>query len=38
MGTPNIEALRLALFDEEDGVRRSKYIEGNPNDIMKECI
>ena len=33
MGTPNIEALRLALFDEEDGVRRSKYIEGNPNDI-----
>ena len=33
MGTPNIEALRLALFDEEDGVRRSEYIEGNPNDI-----
>ena len=33
MGTPNIEALRLALFDEEDGVRRSKYMEGNPNDI-----
>lgn len=35
MGTPNIEALRLALFDEEDGVKRSKYVEGNPNDINK---
>lgn len=33
MGMPNIEALRLALFDEEDGVKRNKYVEGNPNNI-----
>lgn len=32
MGEPNIEALRLALFDTEDGVIRSKDINGNPNE------
>ena len=32
MGIPNIEALRLALFDTSDGVIRDKDIKGNPND------
>lgn len=33
MGTPNIEAMRLALFDNDDGVIRYNKIDGNPNDI-----
>lgn len=32
MGIPNIEAMRLALFDTEDGAIRYKDIVGNPND------
>ncbi len=31
MGEPNIEALRLALFDTADGVIRYNKISGNPN-------
>jgi biotin operon repressor len=33
MGQPTIEALRLALFDDTDGVLRSDYFIGNPNDL-----
>lgn len=33
MGTPNIEAMRLALFDNDDGVIRYNKIDVNPNDI-----
>lgn len=33
MGTPNIEAMRLALFDNDDGVIRYNKIDSNPNDI-----
>lgn len=33
MGKPSIEAMRLALFDNKDGVLRSDFYEGNPNDL-----
>ena len=33
MGTPCIEALRLALFDTNDGTIRSNKITGNPNNL-----
>lgn len=34
MGEPNIEALRLALFDNQDSVLRSDYMQiNNPNDL-----
>lgn len=33
MGTPCIEALRLALFDTNDGTIRNNKIIGNPNDL-----
>lgn len=33
MGEPNIEALRLALFDGEDGAIRSISTTDNPNDV-----
>ena len=33
MGKPSIEAMRLALFDNIDGVLRSDFYEGNPNDL-----
>lgn len=34
MGTPSIEALRLALYDNDDGVLRGDYFNGNPNDLQ----
>lgn len=33
MGTPCIEALRLALFDTNDGTIRDNEITGNPNEL-----
>lgn len=33
MGVPSIEALRLALFDTNDGTIRDIEITGNPNDL-----
>lgn len=33
MGEPSIDALKLALHDSDDGVRRSLFMTGNPNDI-----
>lgn len=33
MGKPSIEALRLALYDNYEGVLRSEYTDGNPNDL-----
>ena len=33
MGKPSIEAMRLALFDNKEGVLRSDFFQGNPNDL-----
>ena len=38
MGKPSIEAMRLALFDNIDGVLRSDYFEGNPNDLKNRMF
>lgn len=34
MEAPNIEALRLALHDGEDGIKRGDTITSNPNDVQ----
>lgn len=38
MGKPSIEAMRLALFDNIDGVLRSDFYEGNPNDLKNRMF
>lgn len=38
MGKPSIEAMRLALFDNIDGVLRSDFFEGNPNDLKNRMF
>lgn len=38
MGKPSIEAMRLALFDNIDGVLRSDFFDGNPNDLRNRMF
>lgn len=38
MGTPSIEAMRLALFDNTDGVLRDIDYENNPNDFRNRLF